>query len=166
MLGPEIVGATELFERFALNSPIENLLRGDADIRLVLDRTQRTEERAFGKWLDDDDTRRGLYDASRFLQGPRHGWLRDMMKGVEEDRAIEGMVCEWQRLRTGRAKRSHRNGLPRSFQRFAVWIDPGNARSLGRQRTRESTGAAADVEDLLPRKWSKCRHDNGHSVGF
>jgi hypothetical protein len=68
------------------------------------------------------------------------------MEGVEEDRAIERLVRERQRLRAGLVKPPLRDHFTREGQRLYVGIHPGNVRPPVRQRTREDAGAAADIE--------------------
>lgn len=110
ILAPEIVDATELLERSVPNHLVDDLLRGDANIRLVLHYPQHGEERAFGERLYNNDRPRGIHDAGCFSQSPRHGELWDMVKRVEEDRTVEGVVRERHRFRAGSMKRTGRNG--------------------------------------------------------
>lgn len=110
MLAPEIVDATELLERSVPNHLVDDLLRSGANIRLVLHYPQHGEERAFGERLYNNDRSRGICDAGRLSQCPRHGELWDMVEGVEEDGAVEGVVRERHRFRAGLMERARRNG--------------------------------------------------------
>ncbi len=94
VLEPIVVDPSELLERSALKSPTEGLLRGGANVRLVLHRAQRGEKGALGEGLHDDDGPRRLHDAGRLFEGPAHGPLRDVVEGVEKDRAVKRTIRE------------------------------------------------------------------------